>query len=233
MKTHMRESLIKGGIPVLFATALLVCLDATTDAPVPTRLLDIGVANAGADLLIISVAFYSGIVRSDSLLLDWYTKYRLSAVLMDTLIGVIYMTTAYELVTWMGEDRLLPFGLISVAVQWVGDLMFYVVFTRVPRETNAVMDVFKDYAAEAQLGALLGDTFLVIVAVLVSSALALIDNERYVVYILIVILYLIPYVVHTRASDQIKGSPPVISVVAPARERTRPVLCRAVTSQAR
>jgi hypothetical protein len=202
-----RESLIKGGIPVGLSLLLLVCIDQFTEAPVPERLLDIVAANLTADLLIISVAFYSGLVRSTSLLLTWYTQYGLSAVLMDTLIGVIYMSIGFEILQTLQDRRLVYFGLISVAVQWVGDLLFYVFFRLVPPRKNAVLDFFKAYAAEAQLGALLGDTFLVVFAVLLSSALALVRTERYVVYVLVVAAYAVPYVVHTDPSESGKVVP--------------------------
>lgn len=198
----MRESIIKGGIPVLLSTILLICVDQFTSATIPSRLLDIVVANLFADLLIICVAFYSCIVPKKSKLLYWYTKYGLSAVLMDTLIGVIYMVSAYELIQVLSTDRLLYFGLLSIAIQWIGDLAFAILIFGTPPHKNAIIDFFKDYAREAQLGALLGDTFLINVGVLFSSLLELISNTRYVVYILILISYFIPYVVHTNDGRQ-------------------------------
>jgi hypothetical protein len=204
----VRESLIKGGIPVLLSATLLICLDQVTEAPIPERLLDIVVANVTADLLIIFIAFYSGLVRSNSQLLIWYTKYGLSAVMMDTLIGIIYMVAAYEIVQVLNDKRLIYFGLLSVCIQWIGDLLFYALFSIIPHRKNAIMDLFKLYVTEAQLGALLGDTFLVIFAVLFSSLLALIRNEKYVIYILIVVLYILPYVVHTNTFDKLETTPP-------------------------
>lgn len=197
----MRESLIKGGIPVVLSALLLVAVDMATDAAIPTRLLDILVANLWADFLIICVGFYSGIVDARSNLLIWYTKYGLSAIVMDTLIGVIYMAASYEVMRATSTSSLLVFGLAAIAAQWVGDLLFYVFFSIVPVGKNAVIDLFKDYAQEARLGALLGDTFLVIIAVLLSSLFNEIRDERYVAYILIVVAYLLPYVVHTRTFD--------------------------------
>ena len=203
----VKESLIKGGIPVLLSVALLVFVDQYTNAPVPERLMDIVVANIAADLFIIVTAFYSGLVRADSQLLKWYTKYGMSAVIMDTLIGVIYMIAGYEFLKLFKYKRLIYFGLISVVIQWVGDILFYVLFSVVPLRKNAVLDFFKLYAKEAQLGALLGDTFLVVFAVLFSSMLSLISNQRYVNYIFIIILYIIPYFVHANTFDASETTP--------------------------
>ena len=203
----VRESLIKGGIPVFLSATLLICVDQFTNASIPERLLDIVVANATADLLIISVAFYSGLVRANSQLLIWYTKYGLSAIMMDTLVGILYMVAAYETVQVLHDQRLVYFGLLSVAIQWGGDLLFYALFRSIPHRKNAIMDLFKLYAAEAQLGALFGDTFLVIVAVLLSSLLALIRNERSVIYIFMGVLYLLPFAVHTNTFDKRETAP--------------------------
>lgn len=221
----MRESLVKGGIPVVLTTALLVGVDRASDARIPSRLLDIVTANVAADWLILCVTFYSGLIPQTSKLVLWYTRYRLSAVVMDTLIGVIYMGIAYELTRALSTDSLLHFGLLAVAVQWIGDLLFAAVFLSVPTRFNAVLDFFKGYAEEAQLGALLGDTFLVNVAVLLSSLLETFDNPRYVAYVLVLLCYEIPYLVHTYASADGVTSP-VRAVVVPtvASTAARPPL---------
>ena len=148
---------------------------------------------------------------------------------MDTLIGVIYMGVAYELARALSTDSLLHFGLLAVAVQWIGDLLFAAVFLSVPTRFNAVLDFFKGYAEEAQLGALLGDTFLVNVAVLLSSLLETFENPRYVAYVLVLLCYEIPYLVHTYASADVTS--PVRAVVAPtAASRAAPVPVAASTA---
>ena len=43
-----------------------------------------------------------------------------------------------------------------------------------------------------------------IFAVLFSSLLALIENERYVIYVLIVVSYILPYIVHTNTFDRVE-----------------------------
>ena len=211
----MKESLIKGGVPVALSTILLVCIDSFTDAQVPRRLLDLVVASLCADFFIVCVAFYSTIVPNTSKLLHWYTKYGLSATIMETLIGVIYMVCAYEALNALEETRLLYFGLLSIAFQWLGDLLFAAVFFSVPIGKNAVMDFFKEYAREARLGALLGDTFLMNVSVLLSSLFALISNPRYVAYVLIWVGYLLPFVVHTNTFDN-----PSDTATTPARKKS-------------
>jgi hypothetical protein len=220
-----RASLLKGGVPLLIAVGVLLCVDFAWSSPpaYAEDVLSIATANLGADLLIILAAFYSGIVPKSSLLLTWYRTYGLSAMLADTLIGVLYMLVAVEVAEAVDHDvRLTTYGAIAVGVQWVGDLGFALLFTVVPRGRNAVFDVFKDYAQEAQLGALLGDSFLVVVAVLYASALASVEDVRHVVYVLIAQLYLVPYVVHAKggpgvATDQHLARPSAANGTPDAR----------------
>ena len=93
--------------------------------------------------------------------------------------------------------RLSTYGFLSLGVQWTGDLLFAGVFLGVPRGRNAVLDLFQEYAYEAQLGALLGDSFLVIVAVLYASLLTM-ASDRHIVYVLLFQVYLVPYLVHSK-----------------------------------
>lgn len=195
------NSLIKGGIPFLLSLCVVFGIDFGTDAVRPVSLLAITTANLAADALIIFVGFYSGIVWEKSNVLTWYDTYGLSAVLADTLIGIIYMCIAHEISEGiaLGANALTYFTLLALATQWVGDILFYAIFTIVPKGKNYVFDRFKLYAHEAGLGALLGDSFLVVVASLVASGLEELSNQRHVLYVLIGVAYLIPYLVHTRS----------------------------------
>ena len=196
----MRASLIKGGIPLLLSLLLLVGVDQAPNASPPSRLVDIVTANLYADLLIIGVAFYSGLVPPSSTLCQWYTGYALSAVIADTGIGVIYLLVAHEVAdaAFSTPIRLVWFGLLAIGVQWVGDLLFYLLFrVVVPEGSNSMLDHFRSYGEEAGLGALLGDSFLVVVATLLG-ALFRMWEERYVGYALILAVYVVPFLVHAR-----------------------------------
>lgn len=207
--TH--ASLVKGGIPLVLALGTMLCVDFAAHKPpsYAKDVLPIATANLAADLIIICVAFYSPLVPESSHLVRWYQTYGLSAVIADTFIGIIYMLISYEIAQAVDPDmRLSVYGFLSIGVQWIGDLLFAAVFLIAPRGSNVVLDMFKDYAREAQLGALLGDSFLVAVAVLLAAALATVNDPRYVVYALLVEIYLVPYAVHARGWPRTASSSP-------------------------
>ena len=86
LSSTTKNSLLKGGLPLLLVTVIMVAVDYGPENPpeYAKDVLSIATANLGADLLIILVAFYSGIGPTSSLLLEWYTQYGLSAVIADT-----------------------------------------------------------------------------------------------------------------------------------------------------
>jgi len=149
-------------------------------------------ANIYADLFIIFVAF-SKIYFNIKSLDGWYKKYRLSAMIADILIGVLYMLLGRYLVYTSGvEVGLTAFAAICVSIQVVFDFVFYLFFSIIPKGSNNMLDFFKVYATEAGTGALLGDSFLVIMAVVVSAFLNQSSYDTNIV-LLIMSVYLAPY----------------------------------------
>jgi len=149
-------------------------------------------ANIYADLFIIFVAF-SKIYFNIKSLEGWYKKYRLSAMIADILIGVLYILLGRYLVYTSGvEVGLTAFAAICVSIQIVFDFVFYMFFSIIPRGSNNMLDFFKVYANEAGSGALLGDSFLVIMAVILSAFLNQSSYDTNIV-LLIMGVYLAPY----------------------------------------
>jgi uncharacterized protein YacL len=122
-------------------------------------------ANIYADLFIIFITFSKIYVKIKSLE-GWYKKYRLSAMIADILIGVLYILLGRYLVYKSGLNiGLTAFASICVFIQIIFDFLFYIFFTIVPKGSNDMLDFFKGYSKEAGTGALLGDSVLVIMAV--------------------------------------------------------------------
>lgn len=98
---------------------------------------------------------------------DWYTKFGLSAVLSDVLVILIGFLIARYLYTWYvapthGWSPLL-FGALLVAVQAVHDFLFYIgVILPLPKGHNAMIDVFKAYAASGGAKIIGGDALLML-----------------------------------------------------------------------
>ena len=149
-------------------------------------------ANIYADLLIIFITL-GGFIYKSKTLEEWYKKYRLSASIADTLIGVLYILLARYVVFIMNiKPSLTSFALLAVFIQVIFDFLFYMFFTSVPSGTNHMLDFFKGYAKDVKEGAIIGDSILVIFAVVLSAFLNLQSFDVNIV-MLITSIYLIPY----------------------------------------
>ena len=157
-------------------------------------------SNLYADLLIIFITFSRllGNHKSWNILSDWYKKYRLSAMIADILIGVIYLLIARYLVYITKlKPSLFQFGIIAVVIQIIFDFLFYLLFSFIPKGSNHMLDLFKEWAKFAKLDALWGDSVLVIVGVILSS---LLNNYSFNtnMFVLILGLYLVPYFIYMK-----------------------------------
>jgi uncharacterized protein YacL len=147
-----------------------------------------------ADLIIIFL-LYHGVFNS-SLLKKWYKKYQLSAVIADVLILVIGIILARFFYKYFFTSfNIWKFTGLAVIIQIIHDVLFYWFFKTVPRGYNDMLDFFKDYASEVGVGAILGDSFMMIIACLLSSYFATYSLNSNLI-ILIVSLYFFPYLIN-------------------------------------
>ena len=154
-------------------------------------------ANIYADLFIIFITFSKIYIKIKSLE-GWYKKYRLSAMIADILIGVLYILLGRYLIYKSGLNiGLTAFAGICVFIQIIFDFLFYMFFTIVPKGSNDMLDFFKGYSKEAGAGALLGDSVLVIMAVIMSSLLNQSSYDTNIV-LLIMSIYLTPYFIYMK-----------------------------------
>ena len=159
--------------------------------------LPIITANIYADLFIIFATF-SRVYYKILTLEDWYKKYRLSAMIADILIGVLYILLGRYLVyTLKLNVGLTAFAFLCVVIQVIFDFLFYVVFTLVPFGTNNMLDFFKGYSKEVGAKALFGDSVLVILAVIISALLNARSYDTNIVF-LILSIYLTPYFIYMK-----------------------------------
>ena len=159
--------------------------------------LPIITANIYADLFIIFATF-SRIYYKILTLEGWYKKYRLSAMIADILIGVLYILLGRYLVyTLKLNVGLTAFALLCVIIQVIFDFLFYLLFTLVPLGANNMLDFFKDYSKEVGANALLGDSVLVILAVIISALLNARSYDTNIVF-LILSIYLTPYFIYIK-----------------------------------
>ena len=162
--------------------------------------LPILTSNIFADLLIIYITFTGilGVGKSWGLLTKWYKKYRLSAMIADIYIGVLYLLIArYIAYNINYEFDIFTFSILAVVVQLLFDFLFFLIFSALPKGHNHMLDLFKDWARYAKLDALWGDSILVIVGVILSSFL----NQQsfdFNMFALIFSIYLVPYIIHMK-----------------------------------
>ena len=162
--------------------------------------LPIFTANLYADLLIILITFNNllGKDKSWTVLKNWYKKYRLSAMMADILIGVIYLLIArYFVYIIKYKPSLFEFGIIAVIIQIIFDFLFYLFFSFIPKGSNNMLDFFKHWAKYAKLDALWGDSILIIVGVILSALLMKYSFNTNM-FILLLGLYLTPYIIHMK-----------------------------------
>lgn len=154
-------------------------------------------ANIYADLFIIFVTFAKIYINIKSLE-GWYKKYRLSAMIADILIGVLYMLLGRYLVYKSGlKIGLTAFAGVCVFIQIIFDFLFYIFFAIIPKGFNDMLDHFKGYSKEVGASALLGDSFLVIMAVIISALLNQSSFDTNIVF-LIISIYLTPYFIYMK-----------------------------------
>ena len=169
----------------------------TTDFKDKFEYIPIITANIYADLFIIFVTF-SRIYYKSLTLEGWYKKYRLSAMIADILIGVLYILLGRYLVyTQDLKVGLTAFAFLCVVIQVIFDYLFYLLFTIMPLGTNNMLDFFKGYAKEVGINALFGDSILVVFAVILSALLNTRSFDTNIVF-LILSIYLTPYFIYTK-----------------------------------
>lgn len=158
-------------------------------------------SNIIADIIIVYIT-YKGILGSKTpswnVLTEWYKKYRLSAMLADILIGVLYLLIARYLAHISNINfTLFTFTILAIIVQLFFDFGFYIFFTLMPLGENNMLDIFKRWAKYAKLDALWGDSILIVVGTVLSSLLNT-QSFDFNINTLIVSLYLVPYFIYMK-----------------------------------
>jgi len=146
------------------------------------------------DLFVISL-LNSKLIKSN-VLREWYSQYNLSAVIADILIifiGLIIVRSIYYSI--FDEFSIIKFATLAVIVQMIHDILFYVLFTNVPRGVNRMLDTFKDYAGEVSYKAILSDSGMMIMASFIASYLAG-KSLNVNTIVMIVSLYVLPYMLY-------------------------------------
>jgi len=147
-----------------------------------------------ADLVVLFLVFHN--VFKSMYLKKWYKRFSLSAVIADILIlfiGIIITRFLYKYL--FKKFNIIYFTGLAVLIQIIHDILFYLFFTSVPLKYNYMLDFFKLYAKEVGVGAILGDSFMMIIACLFSSYFASLNMNTNVISI-VISMYFLPYMIY-------------------------------------
>ena len=146
------------------------------------------------DLFVISLLNVN-IIKSQ-VLRQWYGKYNLSAVIADVLIIVIGLIITRALYYYVFESfSIIAFTILAVLVQITHDVLFYVLFTNIPRGVNKMLDTFKDYANEVSYRAIFADSGMMIMSCFIASFISSKTMNTNII-ILISAVYILPYLLY-------------------------------------
>ena len=145
--------------------------------------------------MIVMILSISNIISSNYLKV-WYQKFFLSAVLADVLVLFIVVIFARAIYYYIFDTfSITNFIIVMLALQITHDILFYIIFSAIPRGTNKMIDVFKDYANEVSYGAIIGDSMMIIAIGLIASYLANFEENTNII-ILIVFLYILQFILY-------------------------------------
>ena len=122
----------------------------------------------------------------------WYAKFGMSAVGADVLIIVLGIGLAKMLVPAAHGWLLVQ---ISVLIQLIHDILFYGLILAIPSGHNAMIDIFKSYAAEGGWKILAADS-----AMVASSGLLMewLNGWEWTEFAGILAVYALLYIVYTK-----------------------------------
>jgi hypothetical protein len=146
------------------------------------------------DLVVILLANMN-IIQSQ-VLKKWYQKYNLSAVIADVLIILLVLILARALYYYIFDTfSLIKFIMLTLVLQIMHDVLFYLLFSSIPRGVNAMMDTFKEYAKNHSYHAILSDSAMMISSCIIASYLVN-KNTNTNIIVLIISVYVLPYLLY-------------------------------------
>ena len=148
------------------------------------------------DIFVIFLSNF-GIIKS-KVLKEWYVNYNLSAVIADVLIivlGIILTKIIYPFF-FGNRENIILFICLALVIQIIHDFSFYYFFSIIPKGANRMLDTFKAYAKENGYKAILSDSAMIVSSCLLYSYFSSFNFDKNMI-LLIVLVYLVPYLVYT------------------------------------
>ena len=135
-------------------------------------------------------------VIKSQVLKKWYSQFNLSAVIADVLIILIGLIITRAIYYYIFKSfSIIKFIILAVIIQITHDILFYGLFSSLPRGFNKMIDIFKDYGNEVSYKAILADSGMMIMSCLVAYYLVNKSTNTNII-VLISFLYLLPYLLY-------------------------------------
>ena len=145
--------------------------------------------------LIVILLLNINLIKTKSLK-SWYNKFNLSAVIADVLVIVLVLIlTRYLYYKIFKEFSIIKFIVLALSLQITHDILFYIMITLIPKGSNRMIDVFKEYANEVSYWAIIADSLMMISSSLLAYYFVNLDMNTNII-ILIIAIYIIPYMIY-------------------------------------
>ena len=155
--------------------------------------LSLFTATAWVDFVVIVLSKFFPLTKT---LGTWYADFGLVAMGSDILIIVLGIALAQLLVPGIKGWNLVG---LSVLIQVIHDVLFYVlVILGVPTGQNAIIDLFKKYAAEGSWKIIVADSAMVASSVLLMEWLDAKYTDSQIAFAGILAVYSLLYIIYTK-----------------------------------
>lgn len=119
-------------------------------------------------------------------LTDYYRTYGVTAILLDVLIiavGFVIARVIYPMI--FASWSIWKFVTLLLVIQVVHDVLFYLFIKSVSYGKHPLIDMLKRYAGEVRGGAILGDSFMMVLAGLLAYWLTSLDMNTNIATLII------------------------------------------------
>lgn len=131
----------------------------------------------------------------------WYDTFGLVAIILDILIVLIGFWISlwlYPRIFDVKEFKIWKLILLFLAIQITHDLLFYFLIVKKYKGTNSIINLIQKYSNKSGFGTVLGDSLMVVSAILITYGLLWADVS-FSTYIILFMcsLYAIGYLLYT------------------------------------
>jgi len=126
----------------------------------------------------------------------WYKTFHLSSIIENvTTFMCIIIASRYIYNNILHEWNIFLFTLLAVIIMIIYDIVFYLVFSYIPKGHNYIINFFKKYKSELTYKNISINSIMIIISCLLSSYFSTLDNNMNIIT-LISTLFFIPYLLY-------------------------------------